>query len=107
MSRAKPRGGEMTLSGLLRILFRWKRIGLGTFGLLFGVSALWALFGPLKYESQVLVERKPIRITPDARRLQDERFDVDRLTYDQSARPFAGRGGPPRRTSGAALRPVG
>jgi len=81
----RPNKAEMNLTGLLRVLFRWKRAGGAAFGILLAASVLTALFKPLKYESQVILEHKPIRITPQIDKQQDNEFDVYRLTSESQS----------------------
>ncbi len=73
---------ELSVTGLLRILFRWKNSGLLAFTALFVLTVMAALAQPLVYESQVILERKPAKVTPQLAKDQDDQFDVYRLTSE-------------------------
>jgi hypothetical protein len=68
--------------GLARVLFRWKRTGLAIFYTCLALTVLAAIFRSPRYESQVVLERKPTRVTPVIAKSEDERFDVYRLTSE-------------------------
>jgi uncharacterized protein involved in exopolysaccharide biosynthesis len=72
----------MNLTGLLRIAFRWKKAGLLAFFSLLGLGLALAWGMPLLYESEAILERKPIKITPVVSKQDDEEFDVYRLTSE-------------------------
>jgi len=69
----------MTLTGLLRILFRWKKVGLVTFAVIFILGGIVAILIPLKYEAQITIERKPVMISVEP---LDREFDLTRLTSE-------------------------
>ncbi len=69
----------MSLTGLLRIFFRWKQIGTRVFlgSLLVGMVLAWII--PLRYEARITVERKPAKMTNT---VISQEFDVTRLTSE-------------------------
>lgn len=66
-------------AGLLQILVRRKWTGFCALGILLPITLTIALLWPLKYESEIILERKPAKFSP--RPLQDE-FDISRLTSE-------------------------
>ncbi len=72
----------MTVTGLLRILFRWKRAALWTSGLLALAGLVAAVARPLAYEAQAILERKPAKLSPLMNSKEGEEFDVYRLTSE-------------------------
>jgi len=69
----------MNLTGLLRIAFRWKKLGLCVFALTATVGLISAFLWPLKYVAQVTIEREPAKIS--LRPIESE-FDVTRFTSE-------------------------
>jgi|GEM_PF-3336393 len=72
----------ITVTGLVRILFRRRRAAVITFlvSLLAGLALAW--LKPLSYESQAILERKPAKISPQLSPREGEEFDVYRLTSE-------------------------
>ncbi len=70
----------MNFTGLLRVLFRWKYLGLFALALLLALTCEAGLVWPLKYESQVMLERKPNQVNMQENR--QESFDLNRLTSE-------------------------
>src|SRR4051812_44578481 len=77
-----PSQNNITLTGLARVLFRWKQTGVYTFYACLALTLLTAIVRHPRYESQVVLERKPTRVTPVIGKQDDERFDVYRLTSE-------------------------
>src|SRR4051812_8266135 len=75
-------GSEMNLTALMRVLFRWQRAGQTAFATLLVMTLALTFLRSPRYESQVFLERKPVRITPIVTKQDDERYDVYRLTSE-------------------------
>ena len=71
----------MSVTGLLRIFFRWKRFGLFSLAACLLLTVVIAVARPLSYESQAILERKPARLSPQFGKSGEE-FDVYRLTSE-------------------------
>src|SRR4051812_25581143 len=70
------------LSGLLKVLHRRKTAGRRAFVALAVIGMAGALIRSPRYESQVILERKPTHVTPVLGKQEDERFDIYRLTSE-------------------------
>jgi len=73
---------DVNLTALLRIVFRWRREGLFALAVIGALSLLFAVFKPLQYEAQVILERKPSRFSLQPQVVQSGEFDVGRLTSE-------------------------
>ncbi|OGS17564.1 MAG: hypothetical protein A2219_01290 [Elusimicrobia bacterium RIFOXYA2_FULL_50_26] len=70
---------NLTLDGLLRIMFRWQKIAWIVLILSLTVNMYIALSIPLKYESEVIIQRKQVRFSSS---VEDKEFDITRLTSE-------------------------
>lgn len=70
---------RLSLYGLIRIIFRWYKTGLFVFFscLICGIYISYKI--PLKYETQIVIEKKYPEFSP---KTEDRQFDMTRLTSD-------------------------
>jgi len=72
----------MNLKELLNAIYPWRQAGLYAFVTCFVLGGAVALVRPLQYESQAILERKPVRLAPQLDPKEGEEFDVYRLTSE-------------------------
>jgi uncharacterized protein involved in exopolysaccharide biosynthesis len=77
-----PNRRSLRVRDLFQIILRWRRQALSLSLVLFGIVLILAVIRKPHYESQVILERKPIQITPIVPKEQNEQFDIYRLTSE-------------------------